>query len=82
MHSRPYRGPQSEIIRREPLFLIWGRVRSRRCTLRDAFGTRKGGTPRGCVFRMTSPEKNVPDALSKRNVCIGDTVSILYDYNE
>jgi len=34
MHSRPYRGPQSEIIRREPLFLIRGSGEAHFCATR------------------------------------------------
>lgn len=46
MHSRPYRGPQSEIIRREPLFLIGGSGALRA----TAFDTRKGAPRRWLGF--------------------------------
>lgn len=49
MHSRPYRGPQSEIIRREPLFLIRGSGEAHFRATRLAHVKR--GTARG--FRVT-----------------------------
>ena len=68
MHSRPYHGPQSEIIRREPLFLIRGSGEAHFCATCLAHVKGLRGDLANKIHPGTGPAKQIFYMWSDRRV--------------